>query len=134
MTHRSAPFERVVPDGERAVLDRAIATECPVALEYSGVGYAVLMASPANLDDLAIGFALSERLIDDAAQVLHVQIHEAEQGLLIRAQLAPERHHVIEARVRHRITESSCGLCGIENLEQALRPLPRVTAFTRADD
>ncbi|WP_313737973.1 formate dehydrogenase accessory sulfurtransferase FdhD, partial [Sphingobium yanoikuyae] len=59
---RPARFTRITPDGGRAPVTRAVAVECPVALEYNGIGYAVLMATPADLDDLAPGFALSERL------------------------------------------------------------------------
>ncbi|QJR04819.1 formate dehydrogenase accessory sulfurtransferase FdhD [Sphingobium yanoikuyae] len=131
---RPVRFTRITPDGGRAPVTRAVAVECPIALEYNGIGYAVLMATPADLDDLATGFALSERLIDTAADIIDIDIHEAPQGLLLRIRLIADRHDRILARVRHRVAESSCGLCGIENLEQALRPLPRVTAVTQASD
>jgi len=131
---RPVRFTRISPDGEREDLTRAVAVECPVALEYNGIGYAVLMATPADLDDLATGFALSERLIDRAADIIDIDIHEAPQGLLLRIRLLAGRHDRILARVRHRVAESSCGLCGIENLEQALRPLPRITTTSQAND
>lgn len=111
--------------GERT---RAIAAEVPVAISACGFGYAVMMATPADLDDFAYGFALSERLIDGAMQVERVEARREPRGVLLDIWLADEcRSRVIE-RVRHRIGESSCGLCGIENLDQALRPLPRVAA------
>ena len=111
--------------GERT---RAIAAEVPVAISVCGFGYAVMMATPADLDDFAYGFALSERLIDGAMQVERVEARREPRGVLLDIWLADEcRSRVIE-RVRHRIGESSCGLCGIENLDQALRPLPRVAA------
>ena len=105
---------------------RAIALEVPVAVEINGFGYAVLMATPEALEDLAYGFALSERLIETAAQVEGVAVHHADGGAVLRLQLAPECAHLIHDRVRHRTSESSCGLCGVENLEQAMRPLPRL--------
>ncbi|HEX7873858.1 MAG TPA: formate dehydrogenase accessory sulfurtransferase FdhD [Sphingobium sp.] len=129
---RLVRFDQMTPDGTAAVIDRAVAVECPVALEFNGVGYAVLMASPADLEDLAVGFALSERLIESADDVVEIDVHAAERGMLLRVRLVAGRQDAIEARVRHRVTESACGLCGIENLEQALRPLPLVTSSTDA--
>ncbi|MET0362349.1 MAG: formate dehydrogenase accessory sulfurtransferase FdhD [Sphingobium sp.] len=132
--HLPLPFTQIAADGAHAAIERSVAVECPVALEFNGVGYAVLMATPDDLTDLATGFALSERLIERADEILSIDVHTAVRGMLIRTQISPARQGAIEARVRHRITESSCGLCGIENLEQALRLLPRVSAATLADD
>jgi FdhD protein len=123
-----APFHRITPDGAIRSVERPLAVEMPVAIEMDGIGYAVMMATPDALDDFATGFCLSERLIDRADQLLAVEPHEAERGVLLRLALAPEVRGRVMDRVRHRISESSCGLCGIENLEQALRPLPKVVA------
>jgi FdhD protein len=112
--------------------DRSIAAEVPVAVSFFGIGYAVMMATPADLQDFAVGFARSERLIESAAEVLDVEETPSEgHGVLLAIELAPERRDLVFERVRHRIGESSCGLCGIENLEQALRPLPRLGAAAR---
>ena len=92
------------------------------------------MATPADLEDLAYGFALSERLIDSAADVVYVDVHRADAGIVLRVIVARRVADRIDDRVRHRVSESSCGLCGIENLEQALRPLPAVTARYAGDD
>lgn len=97
-----------------------------MAVSFLGIGYAVMMATPADLEDFAVGFARSERLIDTVADVVGIDVREADNGLLLGIELVPERHDRVIERVRHRVAESSCGLCGIENLEQALRPLPRV--------
>jgi FdhD protein len=118
---------RVTRDGGREPATRAVAVERPVAIEVNGIGYAVLMATPADLEDLGVGFALTERLIDGAADVVDIDHHAAEQGDLLRLTVAPALAERVAARVRHRTSDSSCGLCGIENLEQALRPLPRAT-------
>lgn len=108
--------------------DRTIAAEVPVAISVCGFGYAVMMATPADLEDFACGFALSERLIDRAGQVERIESRPEARGVLLDIWLTDEcRPRVIE-RVRHRVGESSCGLCGIENLDQALRPLPKVAA------
>jgi FdhD protein len=121
-----AAFRRIAADGEVRSVTRPLAVEMPVAIEIDGIGYAVMMATPDALDDFATGFCLSERLIDRADQLLAVEPHEAERGILLRLVTATEVRARALDRVRHRVSESSCGLCGIENLEQALRLLPKV--------
>ena len=121
-------FERIDPAGGRKIADRSLAREVPVALEFNGIGYATLMATPADLEDLALGFALSERLIDRAGDIADVEIHPVEGGFIVRATLAAHLSDRIFERVRHRTTDSSCGLCGIENIEQVMRPLPRIAS------
>jgi FdhD protein len=118
----------VSADGKIAARQRSVPVEAPIAISFLGIGYAVMMATPADLEDFAFGFACAERLIDGAADVTGVEIREEERGLLLGIELAPERHDRVLRRVRHRVGESSCGLCGIENLEQALRPLPTLPA------
>lgn len=127
-------FTRLTPAGERVATTRAIAVEAPVAIEVNGLGYAVMMATPADLADFALGFCRAERLIDGVGDVIDVDVHAAERGLILRITLVPERVDRVADRVRHRVSESSCGLCGIENLEQALRPLPPVTALSNMAD
>jgi FdhD protein len=130
---RLTPFTRLAADGSRRPIDREVAIEAPVAIEINGLGYAVMMATPADLTDFAWGFCLSERLIDTGTDVIDVEIHAAERGTILRIALIPERVDRVLERVRHRVSESSCGLCGIENLEQALRPLPHLTATSTAE-
>lgn len=112
--------------GGLEIRSRPVAEEVPIAVELGGVGYAVLMATDRDLEDLAYGFAWSERLIDSAAQIEYVAIHRTQQGAVMRIGLAAQVLPRIHDRVRHRTSESSCGLCGVENLEQAMRPLPRL--------
>lgn len=124
---------QVGADGSSADQPRAVPLEAPVAVSILGIGYAVMMATPADLEDFAYGFALAERLIDGAAEVTGVEIREEERGVLLGIELVPARHDRVLARVRHRAAESSCGLCGIENLEQALRVLPTVPPPARIE-
>lgn len=121
-----AHFREIGADGSVRERTRDVAREVPVAVEPGGIGYAVLMASDADLEDLAYGFAAAERLIDEAGQIEHVSLHRTDAGVVMRIGLAAEVLPRIHDRVRHRTSESSCGLCGLENLEQALRPLPRL--------
>lgn len=124
-THR---FTRLAADGARDPIERAVPVECPIAIEINGIGYAVMMATPVELIDFAYGFLHSERLIAEAADVIDIDTHAAEGGVILRVTLASALAEAVIGRVRHRTSESSCGLCGIENLEQALRPLPALPA------
>lgn len=114
--------------GERKRLDREIAVERPCAIEVNGLGYAVLMLTPRDLEDFCYGFLLSERLIDRASDIIAIDPHETDKGSVLRATSRPELRERVFERVRHRVSDTSCGICGIENLEQALRPLPRLPA------
>ena len=107
---------------------RPVILEAPIAIEYNGIGYAVMMATPTDLEDYALGFSLSEQLIDDAAQILALDIHEAGQGWIVRVQLPPDRIKKVIDRARQRVSEGSCGLCGMDNLDEVMRPLPPVIA------
>lgn len=124
---RAAPdVTEVKPDGTRRAVHRAWVPEAPVALEFNGLSYAVMMASPQDLDDFATGFALSEGLAATATDITDIAIAEVEQGWIVRARLAGLGIDKLEERVRRRVAESSCGLCGIENLAEVARPLPPV--------
>ncbi|EIZ79868.1 formate dehydrogenase family accessory protein FdhD [Novosphingobium sp. Rr 2-17] len=127
-------FDRIGGDGASHAVERSLAEEEPVAIEINGIGYAVLMATPIDLLDLGWGFALTERIIESAADVLDSVVHETPSGRIIRIQVAePAALRIIE-RVRHRTTDSACGLCGVENLEQAMRPLPVLAKTWRGED
>ncbi|ALJ13936.1 formate dehydrogenase accessory protein FdhD [Sphingopyxis macrogoltabida] len=128
------PFVRLTPDGDRGNVMRELAEEVPIALEFNGIGYAVLMATPADIEDLVAGFLIAERLQLPGDAVVEVALHRTERGVVARANLPAERTGALLDRVRHRATDSSCGLCGIENLEQAIRPLPHVTATSSASE
>ena len=117
-------------DGTRRADAREWVPEAPVALEFNGLSYAVMMTTPADLEDFARGFALTEGLAKTPADVTDVAIAETELGWIVRSLLAGLGVEKLTERVRARVAESSCGLCGIENLEAVARPLPRVAAHT----
>jgi FdhD protein len=118
----------VSPDGNRLAVSREWVPEAPVALEFNGISYAVMMATPADLADFALGFALSEGLAAGAADLTDLALAEVEHGWIVRATLAGLGVGQLTERVRARVAESSCGLCGIENLEALAKPLPKVPA------
>lgn len=108
---------RIDAAGGTTQVARTLADEAPIALEFNGIGYAVLMASATDLEDLVYGFAPSERLVATATEVPDVDIFTREDGTIVRATLGVEAVGRLTDRVRHRTSESSCGMCGTENLE-----------------
>ena len=118
----------VVRPDSVAVGDRNVAVEVPVAIEVDGLGYAVMMMTPADLPAFATGFMLTERIADTAADVIAVEPFEAETGWIVRVTLSDRCRGRIHDRVRHRTSDTSCGLCGIAGLEQLRRPAPRAAA------
>ncbi|MET0251794.1 MAG: formate dehydrogenase accessory sulfurtransferase FdhD [Novosphingobium sp.] len=130
----AVPFRSVARDGQSRPQARDVACEVPIAIELNGLGYAVLMASPLDIEDLLFGFLLSERLIATPAEILACDVFALASGVIVRATLAKAAGERPTGRVRHRTSDSSCGLCGVENLEQAMRTLPPVTAVSRAGD
>ena len=125
----SLPVTRLgLAEPSRHAQERPIAVEAPVALEYNGVAYAVMMASPDDLEDFAVGFTLSEGLATTAREITGMAVAEAQGGWIVRVTLEAERAAPLMDRVRMRVSEGSCGLCGLESIEQVLRPLSRVTA------
>lgn len=113
--------------GDRPV-QRALAEEAPLALEFNGIGYAVMMATPGDLEDFATGLSLSEGLIDAPNRIEAIDAHEVQGGIVLRIKLPTEALGAVIARARRRVSESSCGLCGMDNIAEVLRPLPQVTA------
>ena len=118
----------IARDGTRRPAAREWVPEAPVALEFNGLSYAVMMATPADLADFALGFALTEGLARTPADLTDIGVAEVEQGWIVRAALSGLGIEQLTDRVRARVAESSCGLCGIENLEAVARPLPPVAA------
>lgn len=115
---------------------RLLAEEVPVALSYGGSTQAVMMASPADLTDFAYGFSLTEGLVATAAEIEAVAIVEASPGFDVQISLIDAREDARRARRRSMAGPVGCGLCGIESIDQALRPLPALTdrPFTLSPD
>ena len=121
-------------DGTRRAITREWVPEAPVALEFNGLSYAVMMATPADLEDFACGFALTEGLAKSPADVTDIAVAETDLGWIVRASLAGLGVEKLTERVRARVAESSCGLCGIENLEAVAKPLPTIAAHAGLDE
>ncbi len=125
MSEASA-FTRIAADGARHTVTRAVVPEHPVAIEINGLGYAVMMATPADLADFVTGFALSERIVARADEIADLDLFEAPLGWIARLSVSSARAAAVAARARARASDSSCGLCGMDNLEAVHRALPQV--------
>ena len=128
-------FSVLKPDyGAAEVIERDIILEAPIAIEYNGIGYAVMMATPIDLEDYAVGFSMSEGLVSHTDDILVIDVHKADLGWILRIQVPQENAAKVFARARQRVSESSCGLCGMDNLEEVMRPLPHITAQIEVAD
>ncbi|WP_271911729.1 formate dehydrogenase accessory sulfurtransferase FdhD [Vreelandella alkaliphila] len=110
-----------------------LALERPVALVYNGISHAVMMASPADLEDFALGFSLSEGILANITECYDLDIHEAPQGFTVHLTIASQRMAELKQRRRSLTGRTGCGLCGTEALEQAIRPIPSVVAPSLSD-
>ena len=107
---------------------RSIPRETPVALTYNRATHAVMLATPADLEDFAIGFSLSEGIIRHASDILALDIISVPDGIECRMDLPPERLDALTRRQRRLTGPSGCGLCGMDSLAAAIRPVPSVPA------
>lgn len=119
--------ERIWRRGEEISGARLIAEEVPVAIVIDASSEAVMMASPADLEDLAVGFSLTEGLIDGLADIRRIEIAPQAQGVEARLWLHPGRFAHI-ARRRVKLAPSGCGLCGVESLAMVEPSLRSITA------
>ena len=129
LTHDGAirrDIRLIRPDGAQDGSSRLLAIEAPVSIEFNGIAYAVMMATPVDLHDFVTGFALAERIVGSPADLTHIDIVQVEKGWVVRATIGGDRVDQLMVRVRHRVAESSCGLCGMDNLDEVTRPLPPV--------
>ncbi len=103
-----------------------VAEEVPVALVYNGRSHVVVMATPADLEDLAYGFSLTESIITDIDQMERVDVVKASHGIELQMQIANDRAAMLEERGRGMVARTGCGLCGVESIRDALRIPSRV--------
>jgi len=112
-------------DAQHSVCRDAVAEEVPVALEYNGISHAVMLASPYNLEDFALGFSLSEGILGDASELFDCEVSVTPDGIQVQMQIASGRFAALKGKRRNLTGRTGCGLCGAETLQQAIRrPVP----------
>ena len=116
---------RIAGDVRTTHADRVI-EETPIALLYNGSPFAVMMATPTDLDDFALGFALSEGVIATPNEFKLVDIVHHDDGIALHAAIPQARFDALGTRSRNLAGHSGCGLCGTESLQAAIRPLSPV--------
>ncbi len=114
-------------DGRFSANSRIVPEEVPVAISYAGSSHAVMMATPGDLDDFAVGFSLTEGIIGSPEEIAEIEIVEAGIGIDIQISLNEDVTQALRARKRSMAGPVGCGLCGIESIEQAARKVPQVS-------
>lgn len=105
-----------------------LAVELPVALEFNGVSHAVMLATPCDLESFALGFALSEGIVENRAEFRGAVAEESELGITVHCEISGHAFLKLKQRRRNMTGRTGCGLCGVESLEQVFRILPAVPA------
>jgi len=108
-------------EGDFESLDDCIAEEVPVALIYNGISHAVMLATPQDLKDFALGFSLSEGILSSPQELYDVEVVTQAKGIELHVEIASSRFAQLKERRRSMTGRTGCGLCGAESLEQALR-------------
>jgi FdhD protein len=98
-----------------------VAEEVPVALVFNGRPYVVVMATPLDLEDLAVGFSLTESIVENPGGIEHIEVVKASHGVELQVQIAAADAERLEERSRALVARTSCGLCGIERIKDVLR-------------
>ncbi|RUU58261.1 formate dehydrogenase accessory sulfurtransferase FdhD [Mesorhizobium sp. M2C.T.Ca.TU.002.02.1.1] len=123
--------------GGTVAASRMVPEETPVAFSFAGTTHAVMMASPADFEDFALGFSLTEGIIADPAEIEAIEVEDLGAGIDIQIRLKDKANTRFQARRRRLAGPVGCGLCGIESIEEAMRSVDAVGASRltlQADD
>lgn len=110
--------------GRRFAADDWVADEVPVALEYNGISHAVMLATPLDLADFALGFSLAEGILAAPHELYGVDEVAGDAGITLQLEIASAAFARLKLRRRTLAGRTGCGLCGTESLAEVARPLP----------
>src|SRR6516162_11565747 len=111
-------------NGASLLGERTLAEEVPVAFSYDGIAHAVLMATPDDLEDFALGFSYTEGIITAPAEIAELAVMGVTDGIVLRMWLTGDRSDAFAARRRRSVGPAGCGMCGLESLAEANRTIP----------
>jgi formate dehydrogenase accessory protein FdhD len=123
-SRRAAAMRLPADGGAPMLLDLPVVAEAPVALSYNGLPHVVMMATPQDVDDFALGFSLSEGLLASPAEMLDIAVTTDASGVQVNMGVPFVRFSAISARQRNLTGRTGCGICGVDTLDQVTRPLP----------
>jgi FdhD protein len=124
---RVRPFVRL--DGDRAsAASGAVAEEVPVAFVYNQRPHVVMMATPADFEDFAVGFTMSEEIVPSVTGIEDCQVVRYSQGVELQITIPPAAADALLTRGRQLVGQTGCGLCGVQTTAEALRPIRTVGA------
>lgn len=115
---------RGVRGGQAFAVDDWVADEVPVALEFNGISHAVMLATPLDLEDFALGFSLSEGILEQAHELYSVEAEPSCLGVTVHLEVSSAAFARLKQRRRSMAGRTGCGLCGTESLAQVSRELP----------
>jgi formate dehydrogenase assembly factor FdhD len=119
-------------DGQVEVGSELVADEVPVALSYNGISHAVMLASPLDLEDFALGFTLGERIVRHPRDVYDIEVEHTARGIAIALRIASGAMARLKVTRSARLGKTGCGLCGVDSLEyfeqEACMPAPGIRA------
>ncbi|HXA47860.1 MAG TPA: formate dehydrogenase accessory sulfurtransferase FdhD [Burkholderiaceae bacterium] len=110
--------------------DDDLIEEVPIAFEYNGISHAVMLASPSNLEEFALGFSLSEGICPSTTDFYEVDVVPSAAGITLQIQISNEAFMKLKERRRSLTGRTGCGLCGTESLDQVIRPLSQCEPAT----
>jgi formate dehydrogenase accessory protein FdhD len=119
--HRAA--RRLTPAGAET-RDEIVAEEVAVALVYNGISHAVMMATPCDIEDFARGFTLTEHIVERPSEIFDIEAGPVGRGIEVQLRIAGQRMAALQERRRTLAGRTGCGLCGVDSLDAALRPVP----------
>lgn len=123
--YREVPVRRWRDGAEESGTD-AVAEECPVAVVFNGEPFAVMLASPMDLEDFARGFTWSEGIVEDPSEFQGVEVVPEDEGFSVYVSVPKARTESLAARRRSLAGRTGCGLCGTQMLDEAIRPVRAV--------
>jgi FdhD protein len=117
---KTLPVTRI-KNGVLIAAEDCLINETPVSLVYNGISHVVLMATGQDLEELALGFSLTEGILDDASQLYGIDVEETCAGTVVNLEIATQQFQELKGRRRNMSGRTGCGLCGIESLD-AVKP------------